>query len=267
MDVFLSYARAERQRVELIRQNLASIGLDVFFDVDGIDAGAEFPEAIDHALRTCKVVLACWSPLYFTRRWCLIESRVALAAGRLVPIAVERLDDQAPPADLRFVNYLDLSEWTGEQEHSGWQTTLRALLRHLDKSEVEASLVSAAPQKPRGAVLTETRTACLRIERARQYSLAASTFELFWNGERIGDLNNGNTIELQLRPGTGRFQLGMRHAIGREMSFTAPLGLALTGGRTTFLRLKATPNLWGSPPIDFWIDNQRKAERRDCESE
>ena len=127
VDVFISYPRASRDKVDSIIDKLDALGLDCFFDVENIDAGANFPDAIDRALRGSKAVLCCWSPLYFRRPWCMIECRDALARGIMIPVAVEPFEDLAPPADLRQINWFDLVDWGGEDAHAGWGQTLQSL--------------------------------------------------------------------------------------------------------------------------------------------
>ncbi len=124
VDVFISYPRASRAKAEAIKARLEALGLDCFFDMERIDGGANFPDLIDRALRRSKAVLCCWSPLYFERPWCMIECRDALAREIMVPVAVERFDQFAPPADLRQVNWFDLAGWAGEDTHEGWNRTL-----------------------------------------------------------------------------------------------------------------------------------------------
>ncbi len=129
VDVFISYARLQRDKVEPLKARFEAMGLDVFFDLEGIDGGANFPDVITRALDTSKAVLTCWSPLYFTRPWCLIEAREGMSRDILVPITIEAFDRTAPPADLRHVNYYDLTGWRGEDTHENWNLTLQRLGR------------------------------------------------------------------------------------------------------------------------------------------
>lgn len=146
VDVFISYRRAQRSRAELIREKLEALGLEVFFDIQGIDGGADFPNVIDHNLRDAKVILACWSELYFERRpapdWCMIECRFGLRKGTLVPVAIERFESDSPPVDLHSVNYFDLSDWRCADDHEDWIRTLSALSRHLGRNIVTDALDS-----------------------------------------------------------------------------------------------------------------------------
>lgn len=127
VDVFISYPRSSRDKVEAIMAKFDVLGLDCFFDVENIDGGANFPDVIDRALRESKAVLCCWSQLYFERPWCMIECRDALARGIIVPVAIEPFEVLAPPADLRQINWFDLVGWNGEETHEGWNQTLLRL--------------------------------------------------------------------------------------------------------------------------------------------
>lgn len=133
VDVFISYPRSDRAKIELIKAKLDALGLQTFFDIEGIDGGATFPDVIDQALREAKVVLGCWSSHAFQSRWCMIECRRAASRGVLVPVAIEKFGELDMPADFGAINYLDLTDFVGVEPHEGWTRTLRALSRHLGR--------------------------------------------------------------------------------------------------------------------------------------
>jgi formylglycine-generating enzyme required for sulfatase activity len=126
----------------------------VFFDIHGIDGGADFPTVIDANLRHAKVILACWSPLYFERKpppdWCIIECRFGLTQQKLVPVAIERFSIHEAPVDLHGVNWFDLTAWRGQDEHEDWQRTLTTLSRFLGSKPVDLQpkASTAAPHPP-----------------------------------------------------------------------------------------------------------------------
>ena len=128
-DVFISYPRAERAKVEPVKDRLEALGLDVFFDLEGIDGGDTFPDTIDRALRASKAVLACWTPSYFTRKWCMIECRFGANADPsvLVPVALERLAPGDMHVEFQSTNFYDLTGWQGEDAHEDWNRTLKRL--------------------------------------------------------------------------------------------------------------------------------------------
>lgn len=134
VDVFISYPRRERARADLIKTKLTALGLDLFFDIEGIDGGAEFPAIITHALDNSKAVLACCSPLYFTREWCLHEAHEGADGRKLVPVIMERFHRAAPPVNLRRINFLDLSDWSGQEVHENWTRTISSIAKLTGKS-------------------------------------------------------------------------------------------------------------------------------------
>ena len=159
VDVFISYPRAQRERAEPIKAKLQALDLDVFFDIDGIDGGAEFPSVITKALDTSRAVLACCSPLYFTRPWCITEFAEGHERKVLVPLTLERFERTAPPANARRLNYLDLTAWSGEDAHEDWNRALitlgklvgRELAPPLKKSFLGGVAVGETPAAPQAA--------------------------------------------------------------------------------------------------------------------
>jgi hypothetical protein len=131
VDVFISYPRRERDRAERIKGKLEALKLDIFFDIEGIDGGAVFPRVISNALDASKAIVCCWSPLYFTRPWCVMEAREGLARdgqpARILPVCLERFERTAPDVEFRSLNYFDLTNWSGEDEHEDWNRTLLTL--------------------------------------------------------------------------------------------------------------------------------------------
>jgi formylglycine-generating enzyme required for sulfatase activity len=172
VDVFISYPRSARAKVETIKAKLDALDLDCFFDIEKIDGGAYFPDAIDRALRASRAVLCCWSPVYFERPWCMIECRDALAREIMVPVAVEPFDRFAPPADLRQVNWFDLADWAGEDAHEAWSLTLNSLGKLVGRDlaaplkktgQGKLSIEGEAPAAPRAVEAHADLLADLRV--------------------------------------------------------------------------------------------------------
>jgi len=205
VDVFISYARAERPRVERIRDKLEALDLDVFFDLDRIDGGAVFPDVIDRALKASKTVLCCWSPLYFTRRWCLIECRFALERELLTPVRLEAFDRDAPPGDLMGINFYDLADWSGDDAHEGWNRTLRSLGQKLgrdlapdlSRGRLGGLTAGPAPEPPELAVAQADLLEDLRLtwETFRARGDAAAVGKLL---ERVRAAAPGSGIEFEI---------------------------------------------------------------------
>ena len=69
VELFISYGRQDRPRVEPVNHALRELGLTTFFDIDGIDGGDAFPDAIDKAVKSAGAVVACWTPHSVQRDW------------------------------------------------------------------------------------------------------------------------------------------------------------------------------------------------------
>jgi len=151
-DIFISYSRADADKAMRLRDLLLARGHHIFFDAEGIDAGAEFPDVIDRAVKGAKVVLGCWTPAAIQRRWVRIESRIGLDRGSLVAIGLEKMDPEALPAEFYNVNVLDLSGFDGGSEaHPAWQRVLAAIDRRLGREGAAAPRPAATvrPAAPR----------------------------------------------------------------------------------------------------------------------
>lgn len=129
-DVFISYPRIHRAKVELINQMLRAAGFKTFFDIEDIDAGDEFPDKVNEAVRTARCILGCWSKLAFDRAWVRRECRIGQLRGVLVPIAIEKFSDLDMHVQFVDTNYFDLTDFTGQPDHPGWRRTLAAINRH-----------------------------------------------------------------------------------------------------------------------------------------
>jgi hypothetical protein len=60
-DVFLSYSRADSDRVAPLRDELRRLGYRVFFDVESIDPASPWRERLRQAIRSSRLLVLCWS--------------------------------------------------------------------------------------------------------------------------------------------------------------------------------------------------------------
>ncbi|MBL8550373.1 MAG: toll/interleukin-1 receptor domain-containing protein [Hyphomonadaceae bacterium] len=145
-DVFISYARDDAARAQIVRERLEGLGLHVFFDAEGIDSGQEFPVVIDRAVKTAKCVLGLWSQNAFDGRWVRIESRIGLDQGKLVAAVIDGTRPEDLPAEFYNVNIENLSDFRGQADHQAWNRVLRAIGRRVGR-ELGAR-PAARPQQP-----------------------------------------------------------------------------------------------------------------------
>jgi TolB-like protein len=110
--VFLSYARADQARAELLAKALEARGFDVWWDAL-IEGGAAFAKRIESALDDADAVIVAWSRSSVASDWVLDEAARGRDERKLVPVS---LDGTVPPIGFRQYQSVDLSRWQGDVE-------------------------------------------------------------------------------------------------------------------------------------------------------
>ena len=175
-DVFVSYSRADRERVLALIQGLAERGKRAWVDLENIPPSAEWMAEIRSAIEAADGYLVVVSPALAGSTVCAEELEHAREAGkRIVPVQVRATDPGSVPQTLAALNWIDAtgpdldpaldrivtalqtdlehtrghtrllvraSEW----EHKGEDRSL--LLRGSDLKQAEAFLVAAQGKEP-----------------------------------------------------------------------------------------------------------------------
>jgi hypothetical protein len=115
-DVFISYKREERERVEAIADALRGLGLAVWFDARLV-SGKSFDDEINQQVRTAKAVLVCWSRGAANSEWVRAEASIGRERGVLRACFLEPCD-LFPPFNL--VHAEDLSAGALNAANPGW---------------------------------------------------------------------------------------------------------------------------------------------------
>jgi hypothetical protein len=147
-DVFISYARVERDEAEAIRARLEALGLSVFLDVEGLDGGDVFSEVLDREVKTSGVVLGLWSPTALSRPWVQIECDIGKRRGVLVPVAIKPFTDMQTPAAFWNIQFVDLVDALDDPDHPGWRKLAKSLERTLKRPPG-----TLAPAPPKASAL------------------------------------------------------------------------------------------------------------------
>jgi outer membrane protein OmpA-like peptidoglycan-associated protein len=136
-DVFISYARTEREKAERIRDLLEEAGLSTFFDVQGLDGGDVFPDVLDREVKSAGCVLGLWSPYALSRPWIRTECLIGKDRGVLVPAAIEPIDPMRDiPIAFYGVQHIDLTGFSGDPASDEWRLLMRAVARTLKRPDL-----------------------------------------------------------------------------------------------------------------------------------
>ncbi len=142
-DIFISYARADRDRIEKLAAALEAEGYTVWWDRH-IAGGAEFSDEIEKELAAAKAVIVVWSAEAIKSRWVKDEAVAAADAGKLIPISI---DGATAPMGFRQFHLIDLSAWKNDAAGAAFQDVSRAV-----KSRVSGERQAA----PAATVITKT---------------------------------------------------------------------------------------------------------------
>jgi len=130
-DVFISYAREDRDQAEHIARGLGALGLDTFWDTE-IPPGQTWADYIESKLTACKSVIVLWSVHSTKSQWVREEARIGRERAKLIPVM---LDQSQPPFGFGEVQAADLSSWTGNYNDSVWTRFAHAVYRTARGSE------------------------------------------------------------------------------------------------------------------------------------
>lgn len=148
-DVFLSYARADQSRVEIVAAALEDAGYSLWWDKH-LQGGHQFSEDIEAALADAKAVLVFWSTEAIKSEWVRDEAAYGRDHNKLVPV---RLDDVLPPMGYRQRHAIDLTGDDDSEAMAALSTALDALIGSRHEISLSAPQGGRAFNVPRWAFL------------------------------------------------------------------------------------------------------------------
>src|SRR5262245_44144346 len=134
-DIFLSYARADQDKVRSIVALLETEGWTVWWDTS-LRAGDEWDDVIDREIRSARCILVVWSPTSVGRYWVRVEANFGLGRGILVPVLI---DGAELPLAFSLIQAIDLSGWTGTGPSSSTQRMVADVRQKIDAHAVTPS--------------------------------------------------------------------------------------------------------------------------------
>lgn len=131
-DVFISYKREDKARVETLNALLLDLDIAVWFDA-GIEVGGEWERRIHEQIDAARAMIVCWTFAAVSSHWVTREARIGLERNMLAPVML------APCALLSPFDALqaaDLTQWDGAPDHPEMQKVLGKLEQLLGRKNL-----------------------------------------------------------------------------------------------------------------------------------
>jgi TIR domain/Protein of unknown function (DUF1566) len=113
-DIFISYARPDRAKAQMLAKALEELGWSVWWDPK-IRPGKTFHAVINRALEAAKCVIVLWSRKSVQSNWVIEEATEGKERSILVPALIE--DNIKIPLGFRQLHASRLTDWQGEPSH------------------------------------------------------------------------------------------------------------------------------------------------------
>lgn len=159
-DVFISYARDDRARVEQLAKALEQRGFSVWWDPELLP-GETYAQKIQTVLGTVKAVIVVWSKTSAARPWVLDEAAVGRDRGVLIPVLIDSVE---APLGFRQLQAEDLANWPGPAGEESFNRVVRAI------EAISGREATPAP-KPTGLHLPPQAKAALETVEKRASNL------------------------------------------------------------------------------------------------
>jgi TIR domain len=117
LDVFVSYAREDREQASRVVDWLQQRGYCVWWDRDLVP-GRNYGRQIEEILRQAQCVVVLWTHDSIASDFVQDEARIALKQEKLVQVL---LDDSEPPVGFGRIHAAELRGWGGDADHPGIQ--------------------------------------------------------------------------------------------------------------------------------------------------
>ena len=147
--LFLSHSAQEPDHTftRALAEALGEVGLNVWWDRDGLEGGDFFAVEILEAIIRQRSFLFIVSPRSVTSRWCLRELVRATELGKeVIPLMLETVPDEKLPLELAGLQYVPVSD--------GVSAALPAILRALGLGRTASATTPDDPFARDGRLIT-----------------------------------------------------------------------------------------------------------------
>lgn len=154
-DVYISYAREDRESVRKLSETLRLEGWDVW--MDSSEPLPSHSAALDIKLASAGAILVVWSGYSRGSETVRSEAATGLYKNKLIQV---RIDAASPPRPFDQVEVVDIGRWSGEREDASWRKVVSAVRLHAGVPEAKPQVSrKAAPPPPKPAPKPEARRA------------------------------------------------------------------------------------------------------------
>lgn len=145
VDVFISYSRHDKERVAQLAHKMQAEGYDVWWDAE-LPPHKSYGDVITEKIGEAKAAVVVWSDTAAQSEWVRAEADVARNQKKLIQTA---LGDIMPPLPFNQIQFADIGDWQGEDDHRGWRK-VKASLAELcgERAAAAGAAASAAPPPP-----------------------------------------------------------------------------------------------------------------------
>lgn len=124
-DIFLSYAKEDREWASVLAAALEELGWSVFWERSP-PLGTTWRDFIRPEIREARCIIVVWSAASVESDWALEEAYEGRRRRILVPVLVE---DVEPPFGFGTLQALDLREWEGSRNDPGFKQLVSEMAR------------------------------------------------------------------------------------------------------------------------------------------
>ncbi|RZJ99515.1 MAG: TIR domain-containing protein [Novosphingobium sp.] len=116
VDVFISYSRSDQAMVAVLARAVEAAGYKVWWDAE-LPPHESYGDVITDKIAHAKAAIVVWSPTAVKSEWVRAEADMARNQRKLIQTA---LDQVVPPLPFNQIQYAEIGDWQGEDDHPGW---------------------------------------------------------------------------------------------------------------------------------------------------
>jgi len=141
-DIFVSYKREDREKVQSLVEALQGKGWSVWWDTR-IGAGESWDRVIERELEAAGCVVVAWSKASVESDWVRQEAREGRERGCLIPVTI---DGTRPPLEFRSVQAIGLAHWLGDAADPAFLDACAGVQRMMGTPNPPKTAATAAGQ-------------------------------------------------------------------------------------------------------------------------